>query len=264
VGDCAETVSLITGRHEYLPLGSVSTKMGRMAADAIAGRPAAFQGSIGTAMFKIFDVNAARTGLTAELARERGFDAETVVITGLDRPHYTPGAAYVCIKVIADRTSRRLLGAQGFGRGDVVERIRILAGAISQSLTLPQIFALDLGYNPAYNMAIDIAQTACLVLENKIDDLFTSMRMPEFRDHLEELHIVDVSPLSEYTEHSIPGSINIPLENVRREEIPFERGEKVVLYSNTSSSAYEALRFLTSRGYTDLHVLEGGYRCWRR
>jgi rhodanese-related sulfurtransferase len=73
-----------------------------------------------------------------------------------------------------------------------------------------------------------------------------------------------VSPLSEHTFHSIPGSLNIPLENLRLEDLPFEKDANVVLYSNTSSGAYKAYRYLMSRGYTNLRVLEGGYIYWER
>ena len=76
--------------------------------------------------------------------------------------------------------------------------------------------------------------------------------------------LVDVSPASIHADHSLPGSVNFPLEAIRREEPPFEKSEAVVLYSGTSAEAYEAYRFLVARGYTNLHVLEGGYRCWQR
>ena len=263
VGDCAESVNLITGKHEYWPLGSTSIKMGRIAADNICGRPAEFHGSIGTAMFKIFDLNVARTGLTYRNARENGFDAETAIVTGLDKVHYCEDAEYGIFKVIADRETKRILGAQGYGRGNLVPKIQMLACAINQSMTLDDVFQLDLGHAPPFNTPFDIVQIACLVLDNKIENLFKTITLEEFeREKANAKGIIDVSPLSEHTLSSIPGSINIPLENLRLEDIPFEKNANVILYSKTSSGAYQAYRYLVSRGYSNLRVLEGGYVYW--
>ena len=262
IGDCVESINLITKKHEYWPLGSIATKMGRIAADNICGRKTDFTGSIGTAMFKVFDMNAARTGLTSQAAQKNGFDIETVVVSGMDKTNYIKNAEYVTLKVIADKNTKTILGAQGYGRGEVIGKIEILACAIIQSLTLDAVFKLDLGYSPAFNSPIDIAQTACLVLENKIDQHLKTITLSEFEKVKDQVNIVDVSPLSDYSTSSIPDSINIPLENVRLEEIPFDRESKIVLYSKTSSGAYEAYKYLVTRGYTNIYVLEGGYLCW--
>ena len=236
--------------------------MGRIAADNICGRASDFRGSTGTAMFKIFDTNVARTGLTLKTARAFGFKVETVVVSGLDKVNYGKNAQNVSLKIIADKRSRVILGAQGYGKGDVPSKIEILSCAIMQSLTLDDVFKFDLGYSPAFNSPIDIAQTACLVLDNKIDNLLRTITVEEFEKDKDNATIIDVSPLSEYTVTSIPGSINIPLENIRLEEPPFNKKTKVILYSKTSSGAYEAYKYLASKGYSNLYVLEGGYLSW--
>ncbi len=265
VGDCAESINLITRKHEYWPLGSVSTKMGRIAADNIAGRKSEFKGSIGTAMFKIFDLNVARTGLTQRAAWKNGIEAETATVTGLDKAHYYENSQYLVLKVIADAKTKIILGAQGYGKGDIVARIELLSCAITQSLTLEDVFKLDLGYAPAFNNPIDIAQTACLVLNNKLDNLFKTITLRDFEKEKDEAAaIIDVSPLSEYSLNSIPGSLNVPLENIRLESIPFDKKARIILYSKTSSGAYEAYRYLASEGYTNLYVLEGGYLYWQK
>ena len=260
-GDCAESVNIITGKHEYWPLGSISTKMGRIAADNICGRKSLYTGTNGTALFSIGDTRVARTGLTRRAAEQAGFDVETVTVTGLDRSHYHPGARDVMLKILADRATRRILGAQGFSRGEVVSKIELLSVAISQALSLGDIFRLDLGYNPAFNSPIDILQTACAVLDNKLDGLLRTITLEEVEKEQKQqpLKIVDVSPAAEHLLGSLPGSINIPLENLRLEGIPFAPRDMVVLYSRTSSGAYKAYQYLRSQGYTGLYVLEGGY-----
>ena len=262
IGDCAESTNFITGRHEYWPLGSISTKMGRIAADNICGRPSEFSGFIGTTMFQNFDISIARTGLTISSARRNGFSPESVVITGLDRAHYSKNAEQVTLKIIADAKTRVILGAQAFGRGDVVRQIQIFAGAITRNQTLSDLFALDLGYAPVFNNPIDLAQTACCVLSSKIEGLIKTMTIEQFNKKTGALHVIDVSPVSERMFTTIPGSINVPLENLRREGVPFDKNEKCVLYSKTSSRAYEAYRYLVSRGYSNISFLEGGHVYW--
>ena len=262
IGDCAESVNCITGRNEYWPLGSVSTKMGRIAADNIAGRPSRYLGSIGTTMFQNFGVSIARTGLTAASAREHGFRAESVVVTGLDKAHYSRDADYVTIKLIADVKTRVLLGAQGYGRGDVVRQIQIAAAAIMQSATLTDVFDLDLGYSPCFNNPIDLVQTACCMLAAKIDGFVRTTTLSGLERRGTRAHLVDVSPFADHVANAIPGSVSVPLENLRREGVPFDKRETCVLYSRTSSRAYEAYRYLVTKGYASISILEGGFVFW--
>jgi len=264
VGDCAESFNVLTGKHDYWPLGAISTKMGRMAADAISGNEFPFPGSINTALFRIFDINVGRAGLTEINAREHGFSPEAVVVAGLDRSHYCEDAFPLFIKVIADRKTKQVLGIQIFGRGDIFSRITVFSAAITAKMKLQNVFSLDLGYNPPFNTPIDIVQTACSVLDNKIRGYFRTISPEELDRTGEEYKCISVSPLSEYTVGSIPGSINIPLENLRRETPPFSKNEKIVLYSGTSGGAYEAARYLEAKGFQEVYVLEGGFQFWER
>ena len=264
IGDCAESRHLVTGNYSYLPLGSISTKMGRIAADNICGKNVKFPGSIGTTMFKIFDIQIARTGLGMKEALDCGFDPLSAVVSGLDHAHYESNAQQVVIKVLADRKTQRLLGAQGYGKGDAASRIGLLAAAISQGLTLEQVFTLDLGYYPAFNNPIDLAQTACLVLKNKIEGICATIELEEFERSQNAMNIVDVSPHQEHAFAAIPGSVNVPLEILRQEGVPFAKNERIVLYSKTSSRAYEAYRYLHANNYENIAILEGGYVFWKK
>ena len=263
IGDCAESRHLISGRHNLLPLGSVSTRMGRIAADNIAGKRTEFPGCLGTVMFKLFDIQIAQTGLTVREARESGFDPVSVIVAGLDRAHYESDAQQIVLKVVADRKTQRLLGVQGYGRGEVARRIGVLAAAISAHFTIEKMFLIDLGYFPAFNNPIDIAQIACLVLKSKIEGACKFTDNEEFERIRGEVGIVDVSPPQDYSFNSIPGSINVPLENLRSEGIPYEKTERIVVYSKTSSRAYEACRYLDSCGFENISILEGGLVFWK-
>ena len=156
---------------------------------------------------------------------------------------------------------RIILGAQGFGSGEVIYRISLLACAISNHMKLEEIFKLDLGYHPAHNNPIDILQTACIVLINKMKGLIRTITADKIKTNKNN-KIVDVSPLSDHTFNSIPDSINIPLENIRSGEFPFDKKARIILYSKTSAGAYEAYRNLSYKGYNNLYVLEGGLLYW--
>jgi NADPH-dependent 2,4-dienoyl-CoA reductase/sulfur reductase-like enzyme/rhodanese-related sulfurtransferase/two-component sensor histidine kinase len=262
IGDCAESVNFLTKKHEYWPLGSISTKMGRIAADHICGRNSEFKGFIGTTMFQNFDLAIARTGLTVASAKAGGFSPRSVVVTGLDRAHYSKNAEYVTLKVIADVKTGRLIGGQAYGRGDVVRHIQIIAAAIAQSLSLTGVFDLDLGYSPVFNNPIDLVQTACCVLANEMEGFVKTTSPDALGRQPNSVKIIDVSPLADHAHHAIPGSVNVPLENLRQDGIPFGKDTRCVLYSTTSSRAYEAFRYLVSKGYANLSILEGGYLFW--
>ena len=157
-----------------------------------------------------------------------------------------------------------MLGAAGYGRGDVVRQITVLACAITGAMTLDQVFQLDLGYAPAYNNPIDLVQTAGLVLTNKIEGLVKTISADDYCRQPDRFRTIDVSPFAEHVQNAIPGSVNIPLENLRTEGLPYGKKEPYVLYSKTSSRAYEAYRYLITQGFTDISVLEGGYNYWNQ
>jgi rhodanese-related sulfurtransferase len=137
-----------------------------------------------------------------------------------------------------------------------------VATAIAQSMTIGDLFGCDLGYAPAFNNPIDIVQTACCVLASKMEGFIKTMPPDILNGKNSGLPVIDVSPFSEHMEGALPGSINIPLEDLRREGLPFAKTAKCVLYSKTSSRAYQAYRYLVAKGYTQLSILEGGYLFW--
>ena len=263
VGDCAEASHVLTGQAEYWPLGATSSKMGRTAADNIAGRAVEFPGTLGSAKLKVFDMNVARTGLVAETAAARGFDPLAALVCGLDRAHFIPGAQYGVLKIIVDRKTRRILGAQGLGPGDIAQKVDVLACAVSAGMTTGELACIDFGYSPSFNSPYDLVQLACLLADNKLDGLVRTVEPDELHREPERWQLVDVSPFRVYVDRAVPGSINMPLENLRREKPPFDRETEVLLYSNTSAGAYEAYRYLVSEGYENVRILEGGYVFWK-
>lgn len=147
-GNCAETRHLVSGRPVLLPLGTVAAKQGRVAGENLAGRRSRFPGALGTAAVQLFDVAAARTGLGAAEAARAGLSIVEATIEAKFQAHYFEGGAPATVKVLAERGSGRLVGAQIVGSPEGASRIDVLAAAITAEMTVEEASQLDLAYAP--------------------------------------------------------------------------------------------------------------------
>jgi NADPH-dependent 2,4-dienoyl-CoA reductase/sulfur reductase-like enzyme/rhodanese-related sulfurtransferase/two-component sensor histidine kinase len=264
-GDCAEVINAVAKKPFYLPLGSIANRQGRIAGSNAAGRKLRFRPVTGTTIIKVFDFHFAKTGLSERQARDNGFDPITVYVPGYDRDVFMPGAEMINIKMIADRGSRKLLGVQIVGLGDVDKRIDVASTVLAHDGKVEDVISLDLGYAPAHSQAMDSLITAAHVMENKLDGLFAGLAAldaKEFINTAKSCVCIDVRTPQEYEEERIPGVESIPLESLRRriDEIPRDRG--IVLVDDTGSEAYQASLILKAQGFSDVRILEGGLRMW--
>jgi NADPH-dependent 2,4-dienoyl-CoA reductase/sulfur reductase-like enzyme len=154
-GDCCESYHRISGKPVYYPLGDIANKHGRVAGANIGGQDLAFPGVVGSNCFKVFDLEVASTGLSEKESREAGFETRAATIQGVSKPHGYPGAAKLWIRLVADTTSGRLLGAQGVGEDGVVSRINILAAALTAGLSVQELAYVDLAYAPPFSGSWD-------------------------------------------------------------------------------------------------------------
>ncbi len=149
-GDVAEARHLVTNKPAYIPLGTTANKQGRVAGTNAAGGDAAFAGVVGTAVVKVFDLHAARTGLSEREAQAEGFDVASVTIKSSSRAHYMPGHQPVHVKLIFEKGSHRILGAQMVGREGIAKRIDVIAAALHAGWTTYDLAKLDLSYAPPF------------------------------------------------------------------------------------------------------------------
>ena len=149
-GDCAEALHLVTGKPEYVPLGSTANKQGRVAGENAAGGNAVFGGIVGTIVVRCFDLAVAATGLTSDRARELGFELQETTIQAKDISHYFPGAADIHVSLVADADSKMLLGGQIAGKRGVAKRVDVLAAALHNRMTIAELSQLDLSYAPPF------------------------------------------------------------------------------------------------------------------
>ena len=154
-GDCCESYHRISGKPVHYPLGDIANKQGRVAGANIGGQDLIFPGIVGSSCFKVFDLEVASTGLTEKEAKEEGFDATSVTIRGVSKPHGYPGAEKLWLRMVADKDSGRLLGAQGVGGDGVVSRINILSAVLTAGLSVQELAYLDLAYAPPFSGSWD-------------------------------------------------------------------------------------------------------------
>lgn len=264
-GDCVEVKNILTGQPSFIPLGSTANKQGRVAAINLCGGDETFPGVLGSTVVKVCDLAVARSGLSESEARAAGFETITCCVPGEDRAHYYPGAAGVILKLVADRESGRLLGAQAVGTGDVSKRIDACVGALTGSLTVDQVSKLDLCYAPPYANALDVLITAANVLKNKMESRFRgigSAAVKEMLDRGDDFVFLDVRSPDEVSDAAIDGAVNIPLGTLRTAHEQVPRHKPIIAFCAVSLRGYEASLILAAAGHDDVQVMEGGVAAW--
>ena len=265
VGDCAAKVHLVTGKPCYVPLGSTANKEGRVAGNAVCGFSDSFPGVLGSAICKIFDFSVARTGLGEKEAREAGYDVVTCQAPAPDKPHFIPGAKLLFLKLIADRKTRKLLGAQATGMGVADRRIDIAATALTAGMTVDQLAQLDLSYAPPFSPALDNIIAAANILRNKMDghmDGISPMEVQSLLEKGEAVTLLDVRTPAEVEQMRIEGATHIPLGAVRRRMDELDKTKPVVAFCKISLRGYEAALILKQAGFADVKVMDGGILMW--
>lgn len=268
VGDCVEARHMITGKPVYAPYGDIANLQGRVAGKNTAvDDQAVFTGTIQTGICKIFDFAAGTTGLSERAAREAGIDCLSVVNASPDKPGFMGGLLLVT-KLLADRGTGRILGAQCVGPGDVSKQIAIWATAILGKLTVDQMANADLPYAPPFSLAVDHSIASAHVLQNKMEGRLkgiSAVAVKKMVDEGENLFIIDTRGPDEYEAMRLGiGETLIPLGAIRKrfDEIPAEKDTPIVCFCKISLRGYEAALILEANGWKDVRVMEGGIMAW--
>lgn len=167
-GDVAETTNIVTGKPDWIPLATTANKMGYVVGSNISGREMEFPGVVGTAITKVFELGIARTGLTEDQARKNGFEPISALVTAKTRPGYYPGGKTIRVKVVADRGSGKLLGAQALGGENVLARVNAFASLLFKQGTVYDLFFDDLAYAPPFSTVWDPLVIAARILMRKL------------------------------------------------------------------------------------------------
>lgn len=261
-GDMVEVVHRVSKRHARIPLAGPANRQGRIAATNALGGNMPYHGALGTSVVKIFEATAAMTGLSEKAARASGYRVGVAVVHKDHHAGYYPGARELTLKLVYDRDTSLLLGAQAFGEAGVDKRIDVLATAIAGGLTLSEIAELDLAYAPPYSSANDPVNLAAFVAENDVTGYAPLMTASELGRALASESpplVLDVRSPQEYVQGHLAGALNVPLEALRDRlgEIPF--GRPIVIHCRSGARSHVALRILAQHGHAPIYNLTGGY-----
>jgi len=167
-GDCADAFHVVTNKRAWVPLALRANRAGWAVADNVLGKQVELHGIAGTAVFKVFDLQVARTGLNAEEAKKEGFDPCQVVIKARSRAHAHPGAQTIMVYMVGDKVSGRLLGVQMVGKEGVAHRINAAAVALHARMSVEDFSQCDLAYSPPFSPVWDPLLTAANQLLKQI------------------------------------------------------------------------------------------------
>lgn len=269
VGDCVEIKQRLTGAKVLAPYGDLANLQGRVAGEnAICGNVKTFPGTIQTGICKVFDFSAGSTGISERNAVKSGFDSfETVINASPDKPGFMNGLLLVT-KLVTDRKTRKILGAQCVGPGDVSKQIAQWAMAIMGGLTIDDVANSDLPYAPPFSLAVDHAIATAHIMQNKIDGLMKGISAAEVKKMVDGEAaplILDVRSSEEFEAMRLGiGERLLPLGAMRERlaELPEDKNAPIVCYCKISLRGYEAARLLAGHGYTNVKVMEGGIMAW--
>jgi NADPH-dependent 2,4-dienoyl-CoA reductase/sulfur reductase-like enzyme/rhodanese-related sulfurtransferase len=256
-GDCVETNNIVTNQPDYFSLGSLSNRMGRIAADSIAGRKVSFNGSVRNVSLKLFEDIVCGVGLTERRAIELGLNVGSVVGTWSDRPDYYPGSKNLFGKLIYEKTGLRLLGLQLIGKGEVTRYIDIFSEMLANQKTVYDLQDVEHGYTPAHSSPISpINFFGYMAINQEVDGMVNTnpLSLNSFNGI-----ILDVREESETVEsYSIDNSQHIPLTGLRKRTDEFTKDQQLMFVCEKGPRSYEAARIFTNQGFKNISYLGGG------
>ena len=265
-GDCAETTHLVTGKRVWIPLGSTANKQGRVVGVNVCGGSAIFPGVMGTAVFKTFDLNVAKTGLNMKEAEREGFHPIQAIVRGYDRAHYYPGGKESALKVIADRETGRILGGQAVGEGPSDKFIDILAMALHARMTCRELASVDLAYAPPFSPVLSPVIVAANVLMNKLEGKVEGIQASEVKERLqtsaENFQVLDVREKDEVEKIRIPNSTWIPLGELKKRSNELDKKKEIAVHCESGLRSYKASLRLRHEGFENVKNVDGGMLCW--
>ena len=266
-GDCVANVNIVTGQKNFVPMGSTANKHGHVIANHIYGVKERFPGIVGTACVKVFDFNVGRVGIGEKQAKELGFNVTTALVSDTDKPEYYVGNQEITIKLIVDNQTRRILGGQGIGPGDVIKRIDVLATAITMGMTVDMLANLDLAYAPPYNNALDILHHTANLVINKIEGRMQTIKTAELKEKLDrndDFTLLDVRTHLEADETSLekPQTVLIPQLAVTNSINKLDKNKEHVILCLRGQRAYQICCVLKGAGFKNVKFVEGGLNCW--
>ena len=260
VGDAVEVSHFVTGKKSLISLAGPANKQGRIAADNICGGNSMFKGTQGSSVIKIFEMTGAVTGINEKTAEAAGIVYDKVVLSPVSHDAYYPGGQTMYMKVLYEKETLRLLGAQIAGYEGVDKRIDVIAAAIRMGMTADKLAELELAYAPPYSSAKDPVNMAGFMIEN-----LETEKVAQFHwNEVEKLKcdgsmtLIDVRTAEEFDSGHIKGFFNIPVDELREHIEEFDIKKPVYVVCQSGLRSYIACCILSQYGF-ECYNLSGGY-----
>ena len=261
VGDAVQVKHFVTGQDVLLSLAGPANKQGRIAADNICGGDSHYTGSQGSSVIKVFDMTAATTGVNETNAKKAGLDVDTVILSPMSHAGYYPGGKVMTMKVVFEKETYRLLGAQIVGYEGVDKRIDVLATAIRAGLKATELKDLDLAYAPPYSSAKDPVNMAGFMIENIAKGVLKQWHLADVdtlpRDG--SVTLLDTRTVGEFDGGHIDGFLNIPVDELRERLGKLDKSKPVYVICQSGLRSYIACRILAGNGF-ECYNFSGGFR----
>ena len=262
VGDAAEKIDAVDGSATLVPLANLANRHGRIVADHILGRVVRPTPTIGTAIVKVFSLTIATTGWNEKRLVAQGRAFLAIHTHPLSHAGYYPGAQPMALKLLVNPVSGAILGAQSVGTEGVDKRIDVLATAIRAGLTAPELADLELAYAPPFGSAKDPVNMLGYIAENLLTGLVASVQWSDVDDYRARgAQFVDVRTRAEFAAGTLPGAINVPLDELRERSSEL-RGHEIIVNCQVGQRGHTATLILNDLGFRAKN-LDGGYETWR-
>lgn len=261
VGDAVRVKHFVTGLDALISLAGPANKQGRIAADNICGGDSRYTGSQGSSVIKVFDMTAATTGVNETNAKKAGLSVDTVILSPMSHAGYYPGGRVMTMKVVFEKETYRLLGAQIVGYEGVDKRIDVFATAIRAGMKATELKELDLAYAPPYSSAKDPVNMAGFMIENIANGILKQWHLEDAKKLPRDgsVTLLDTRTPGEYSRGHIDGFMNIPVDELREHLDEMEKSRPVYVICQSGLRSYIACRILAGNGF-DCYNFSGGFR----
>ena len=261
VGDAVQVKHFVSGQDTLIPLAGPANKQGRIAADNICGGDSRYHGSQGSSVIKLFDMTAAATGLNETNAKKAGLDADAVILSPMSHAGYYPGGKVMTMKVVFEKESFRLLGAQIVGYEGVDKRIDVLATAIRAGVKANELKELELSYAPPFSSAKDPVNMAGFMIDNIASGVLKQWRLDDLAALPTDGSVtrLDTRTVGEYSRGHIDGFANIPVDELRERLDEIDRNKPVYVICQSGLRSYISCRILAGNGF-ECYNFAGGFR----
>nr|WP_325297620.1 FAD-dependent oxidoreductase [uncultured Dysosmobacter sp.] len=259
VGDAVQVKHFVTGQDVLLSLAGPANKQGRIAADNICGGDSHYTGSQGSSVIKVFDMTAASTGINETNANKAGLDVDTVILSPMSHAGYYPGGKVMTMKVVFEKETYRLLGAQIVGYEGVDKRIDVLATAIRAGMKATELKDLDLAYAPPYSSAKDPVNMAGFMIENIASGVLKQWHLADALPRDGSVTLLDTRTVGEFAGGHIDGFVNIPVDELRERLGELDKSKPVYVICQSGLRSYIACRILAGNGF-ECYNFSGGFR----